>query len=1321
MYSQCNAIKSLPSKRLLSFLLSLPFLLIISTQNTWAQAFTERNHFDGPATGDELGASVTSRGDVNGDGVNDLIVGAPRPVGDPGPGSVFIYSGVDGSLIRQIPGVLAGDNFGFSVATADVNGDGFSDVIVGAPGNSGDVYVYSGNSGSLLWHKSRNDIDPTSGSAGWHVETIADLNGDGLRDILVGTFGGGSAYILSGINGATIYTLISPNGPNYYASGGFGICISSIGDTNGDGKEDVIVGTEMADTVYIYSGATGSLLTSIADPDGTGHQFGQAVSGGGDINGDGIPDFILGARGASPSGRTAAGSVFVYSGSTFQLLTRLDGEAPYDDFGGCCGAISAVKDVNGDGRADIVAAAGLADPSGRVDAGSVYVYSYLGTSWTLLKRFDGAAAGDQLGTEPYCGCGGVSNDGDANGDGRADIVIGGASVDAGGRTDAGRTFVYVSVNPSISSLSPTSGSIGTSVTINGSNFGADPGVGNRSTALNNVTLNGVQVASANITSWSTTAIQFTVPSGATTGPVRVTAGGILGNVVTFTVLVGPQISSLAPGSGAAATAVTINGSGFGATQGTSTVTFNGIAAAVSSWSAAQILASVPCTASTGPVVVTVGGVASNGVSFTVIPQISSLTPSSGTTGASVTINGCGFGASQGTSTVTFNGLAATTYTSWGMTQVVAIVPSDATTGSVAVRVGGNSSNTLPFTVVPSISSLSPTSGQGSLTQVAINGSGFGVTQGTSAVTFTVGAASVAAPIVSWGNRQINATVPCLIAAGAGTVKVTVGGLASNTPAFTIQPSITTMTPTTGSVGTRVTITGCNFGSSQGTSTLSFNGVQTIVDPSRDVNDVWTYDRISTLVPPGTTTGPVLVTVGGQASNSLTFTITISIACAETDCKMFPDKTSVMWNVSLYPNGWTSDVTLSTSIINEDTLAPSDGLFTLSYAPNPVPRPTTGPQTSVLTITVLDPFLSFGRYTVTITANGGAIEVASFEQLVDPIITLAGNGQYGFSGDGGQATAAKLYNPIDTVSDTSGNIYIADRSNNRIRKVSPAGVITTVAGTGSTSCLGDGGAATSACVSAPYGVALDSGGNLYIADYGHCRIRKVTPGGTISTVAGTGTCGFAGDGGAATSASLQYPTGVFVDGSGNIFIADRTNQRIRKVTAATGVITTIAGTGVAGFSGDGGAATSATLNQPRTIYVNTSGEVFVADASNHRVRKISAIGVISTFAGTGSTSCLGDGGSPTAACLYSPSGVSGDSDGIIYIADTLHNRVRKIAGGIISTVAGTGAAGYNGDNITPTKAKLQSPWGVHVHTLNGNKYMEIADTSNMRVRRVWPLP
>ena len=224
---------------------------------------------------------------------------------------------------------------------------------------------------------------------------------------------------------------------------------------------------------------------------------------------------------------------------------------------------------------------------------------------------------------------------------------------------------------------------------------------------------------------------------------------------------------------------------------------------------------------------------------------------------------------------------------------------------------------------------------------------------------------------------------------------------------------------------------------------------------------------------------------------------------------------------------------------------------------------------------------------------------------DDITTYAGNGIAGYAGDGGPATSAQLKPPEDVDVDSSGNIYIADTQNQRIRKVDAAtGIIQTVAGTGSAGYNGDGGPATSAQLKAPSGVAIDSSGNIYIADTQNFRIRKVDAAtGIIQTVAGTGVAGYSGDGGPATSAQIKNPAVVAVDASGNIYIADTLNHRIRKVDAATGIIQTVAGTGVAGYSGDGGPATSAQIKNPAVVAVDASGNIYIGDTDNHRIRKV----------------------------------------------------------------------------------------------------------------------
>jgi sugar lactone lactonase YvrE len=300
-----------------------------------------------------------------------------------------------------------------------------------------------------------------------------------------------------------------------------------------------------------------------------------------------------------------------------------------------------------------------------------------------------------------------------------------------------------------------------------------------------------------------------------------------------------------------------------------------------------------------------------------------------------------------------------------------------------------------------------------------------------------------------------------------------------------------------------------------------------------------------------------------------------------------------------------------------------------------------------------------------------------------INSVAGNGQAGFSGDDGIATSAELNAPLAIAVDTSKNLYIADTQNMRVRKVSESGEIVTIAGTGTAGYSGDKGPALSASLSSPSGVAVDASGNVYIADTGNGVIRKIDASGEITTVAGNGTVGYSGDKGPATSAELTA-AGVAVDSLGNLYIVD--SNRIRKVDPS-GTITTIAGTGVAGFTGDGGTATSAKLSSPTAVATDSSGNIYIADAGNYRVRRIDTSGKISTVAGNGKADFNND-NIPATSAGISVAGVAVDDSGI-YIADA--NRIRKVdATGTITTIAGNGSSGDDGDGGTATSAEISSP-------------------------------
>jgi large repetitive protein len=411
------------------------------------------------------------------------------------------------------------------------------------------------------------------------------------------------------------------------------------------------------------------------------------------------------------------------------------------------------------------------------------------------------------------------------------------------------------VAPAIATLSQVSGAVGASVTITGTNFGATQG-------SSTISFNGTPVTA--ITSWSATSIVVTVPVGATTGNVVVTVGGVASNESNF--VVSAIVTSLSQVSGAVGAPITISGSNFGAVQGASTVTFNGTPAAITTWSATSILAVVPAGAITGNVVVTVSGVSSNGVAFTVAPAISSLSQTSGAVGVSITITGSNFLAAQGASTITFNGTPVTTITSWSVTSIAATVPVGATTGNVVVTVGGLASNGSPFTIVlpPAITTLSQTSGAVGLS-LTITGTNFGAAQGTSKVAFN---GVNATAITSWSATSIVATVP--VGAATGNVVVSVLGSASNGSPFTVvlAPAIISLSQTSGAVGVSVTVTGTSFGATQGASTITFNGTPVVTITS------WTATSIAATVPAGATTGNVVVTVGGQVSNNSPFTVVL---------------------------------------------------------------------------------------------------------------------------------------------------------------------------------------------------------------------------------------------------------------------------------------------------------------------------------------------------------------------------------------------------------------------------------------------------------------
>jgi NHL repeat-containing protein len=348
----------------------------------------------------------------------------------------------------------------------------------------------------------------------------------------------------------------------------------------------------------------------------------------------------------------------------------------------------------------------------------------------------------------------------------------------------------------------------------------------------------------------------------------------------------------------------------------------------------------------------------------------------------------------------------------------------------------------------------------------------------------------------------------------------------------------------------------------------------------------------------------------------------------------------------------------------------------------------------------------------ISLSGRALAVSGS----NTITTLAGRSMFpGFAGDGGPATKALFGGSTGVAVDQRGNVYIADTAGYRIRKVNRAGTISTFACTGKEGFSGDGASARSARCR-PVGIAVDRQRNVYFTDRENNRVRRISADGKITTIAGIGgRQALTGDGGPATKAHLAAPEGLAVTATGTVYIADAQNNRVRRITPG-GTITTYAGTGTAGFSGDGGPATWAQVDLPYDVAVDAAGNVYIADLGNNRVRKVSPAGTITTIAGTGGSGYSGDGGPATAARVH-PLALAVGIQGDLYVGGDA--RVRKISSaGTITTVAGTGKFGFSGDYGPAAKAKLYGVAGLAADA-RGNLY--IVDSENRRIRKVWNGP
>ncbi|MBO9540478.1 IPT/TIG domain-containing protein [bacterium] len=684
-----------------------------------------------------------------------------------------------------------------------------------------------------------------------------------------------------------------------------------------------------------------------------------------------------------------------------------------------------------------------------------------------------------------------------------------------------------------------------------------------------------------------------------------------------------MVTVFTPGTGGVGTPVTVKGTGFRTTASNNVVRFNGTPATVTSATITSLSTAVPPGATSGPTSVQVGNAIYLGPLFSVDVVLSSFAPTSGSAGTVVTIDGSGFDPSALANNRVFFGSIPATVTAATATRLTTVVPSNATSGAITVVVSGNAKQSATsFTVPVVISSFVPTAGTPG-TQVTISGSGFGTVAGAISV-------------------KINNQAVTLLAAAPNSLTVQLGSA---------------MTTGTGPVA--VTANG-----QSATSAASF-GV---------FNGIASSALIQTIAGRNAPTDGTLATLWSLRTPS-------HVAC------------DAAGNVYL-------------SIRNAVYRVSPGGAFTrMAGGEYPGYSGDGGPATSARLNS---------PHGVALDASGNLYIADRLNHRIrkvsaGTITTVAGNGNWGFSGDNGSPLSAKLDSPEGVVLDASGTLYIADSSNFRVRKVS-GGLITTVAGNGASAYSGEG-VATSVAISPPRYIALDASGNLYIADTDNHRVRKVDTSGTISTVAGDGNRGFSGDSGSATSARLDSPRGLAFDASGNLYITDYYNGRIRKVSG--GVITTVVGNGGAAFGGDGGAATSATLRYPKAIAFDPTGNLYIADNENHRIRKVSG-GIISTFAGNGAL-ISGDGAAASDAQFGAPAGLALDASGNLYMADSSQHCIRKItAAGVITTIAGDGNAGFSGDAGPATSARLNNP---HALVLNGATALYVADSDNHRVRKI----
>lgn len=740
-------------------------------------------------------------------------------------------------------------------------------------------------------------------------------------------------------------------------------------------------------------------------------------------------------------------------------------------------------------------------------------------------------------------------------------------------------------------------------------------------------------------------------------------------------------------------------------------------------------ASVATVSSTGVVTGVSGGTAT--ITYTVVSWGCSTTAVVTVSSTSGSISGStslclGTGTTLSSSSIggTWSSSNTSVATIGSATGVVTSVGTGTTT--ISYNAGGGCLSTVVLTVSASPSAISGTTGLcvGGSTTLS-NSAGGGIWTSSNPSVASIGSSTGILTAVTTGTATITYTSGSCAATVVATVLATPGSITGSTnicagTTTTLANSLSggTWTSSNTSVATVGSASGVVSGVAPGTATISYTvgacassvGMTIIEVPvisGSSLLYLGTTATLSTSVAGGTWTSSnsAVATVGSLSGvlsavsvGTATITYSLGSGCSDTFAVTASDSVLTILGEATVLIGGTGTLT-----------ATAPGGTWSSSAPEVATISSSGVVTGITGGTVVITYtLSPGVFT-TLTLSVPFINTTTIGSRMS---TIAGTSSPGFTGDGGASASARINGPRYAVTDAAGNIYFSDYANHRVRKISTTGIITTVAGNGTAGYLADGVQATATRLNKPSGLAIDASGNLYVADQGNFRIRKVDGSGVITTIAGTGTAGPFVEGSAATSAKIN-PFGMTMDGSGNIYFTDD-SHRVLKLEASSGNIYRIAGTATPGYGGDGGAATSAQLSSPGYLCLDGSGNLYVSDRDNHRIRKITSSGTISTVAGSGTSGYSGDGGPATSAQLDFPAGIRIDASGNLYIADRANHCLRKVtSAGVISTVAGVGnVADNSGTCGSPLVTRMNNPYDV---TLNFVGNPVVLDYGNSRIR------